>query len=84
VSALVNLPRYFDPVTVLGIPGQLIVSLSSLAGTLVGYWVLMYFVASGRPQAGLPLLNSGTIVGYLISVLLVFGHFGINLFGTVY
>ena len=84
VSALVNLPRYFEPVTILGLPGQVIVSLCSLAGALIGYWILMYFVASGRPQAGLPLLNSGTIVGYLISVLLVFGHVGIKLFGHVY
>lgn len=85
VSALVNLPRYFEDVpTVLGLPGNLVVSLCSLAGTLVGYWVLMYFVASGRPQAGLPLLNSGALAGYVLSVLPIFGHLGINLFGTVY
>jgi len=85
VSALVNLPRYFEDVpTVLGVPGNLVVALCSLAGTLVGYWVLMYFVASGRPQAGLPLLNSGAIAGYMLSVLPLFGHVGISLFGTVY
>jgi presenilin-like A22 family membrane protease len=85
VSSLENLPRYFEHVpTVLGAPGNLVVALCSLAGTLVGYWVLMYFVASGRPQAGLPLLNSGAIAGYLLSVLLIFGHVGISLFGTVY
>jgi presenilin-like A22 family membrane protease len=85
VSALVNLPRYFDTVPeVLGVPGNLVVALCSLAGTLVGYWVLMYFVMSGRPQAGLPLLNSGAIIGYLLAVLPIFGKVGVSLFGTVY
>jgi len=34
---------------------------------------LMGFVASGRPQAGLPLLNGGAILGYIISALVTVG-----------
>ncbi|MCX6689821.1 MAG: presenilin family intramembrane aspartyl protease, partial [Methanoregula sp.] len=33
--------------------------------------VLMYFVTSGRPQAGLPPLNGGTIIGFLLAAVLV-------------
>lgn len=85
VSSLQYLtPEVVGTVDVLGVPGPIIVALSTLLGALVGFWVLMYFVMSGRPQAGLPLLNSGAITGYVVSVLLVFGKFGINLFGTVY
>lgn len=35
------------------------------AGTLVGFAVLMSFVLKGRPQAGLPLLNGGALVGFV-------------------
>lgn len=34
-------------------------------GTLVGFGVLMSLVLRGRPQAGLPLLNGGSLVGFL-------------------
>jgi presenilin-like A22 family membrane protease len=43
----------------------------------------MGFVASGRPQAGLPLLNGGAILGYIIGGLFFVGTaaftFGISL-----
>jgi presenilin-like A22 family membrane protease len=39
--------------------------LGAAVGTLVGFAVLMGFVLKGRPQAGLPLLNGGAIVGFL-------------------
>ena len=45
----------------------LIVALGTLIGGLVGYFALMTQVALGKPQAGLPLLNGGSILGYLIS-----------------
>jgi presenilin-like A22 family membrane protease len=32
----------------------------------------MRYVMKGNPQAGLPLLNSGAITGYLITYILVF------------
>jgi presenilin-like A22 family membrane protease len=49
------------------------VALSVLAGTLVGFVILMTFVIKGKPQAGLPLLCSGAILGYLISSYVFFG-----------
>ena len=61
----------------------LAVGISALIGGLVGYFVLMGFVASGRPQAGLPLLNGGAILGYIIGGLFFVGtaafKFGISL-----
>ncbi|WGI16721.1 presenilin family intramembrane aspartyl protease PSH [Methanonatronarchaeum sp. AMET-Sl] len=44
----------------------------SFVGCLVGYVGLSLLVLRGKPQAGLPLLNSGAIVGFLV-VVLVFG-----------
>ena len=46
---------------------QLVVGIGTLIGGLVGYVALMYFVAQGKPQPGLPLLNGGAILGYLVS-----------------
>ncbi len=39
----------------------------ALIGTLVGYVALMLLVLKGRPQAGLPFLNTGAIIGFLIA-----------------
>jgi presenilin-like A22 family membrane protease len=43
-------------------------SIGAAIGTLVGYAVLMGYVLKGRPQAGLPLLNGGSLVGFLTGV----------------
>jgi presenilin-like A22 family membrane protease len=51
------------------------VAISVLGGTLIGFLVLMTFVIKGKPQAGLPLLCSGAILGYLISSYVFFGTF---------
>ena len=40
-------------------------ALGAIAGSLAGMVVLLYFVMSGKPQAGLPPLNGGTILGFL-------------------
>ncbi|UCH72107.1 MAG: hypothetical protein JSW62_00740 [Thermoplasmatales archaeon] len=53
----------------LGLP----VALSVMIGTLVGFAILMIFVIKGKPQAGLPLLCGGAIVGYFVSSYLLFG-----------
>ena len=45
----------------------MLVGMGTLLGGLVGYAALMTQVARGKPQAGLPLLNGGSILGYLIS-----------------
>lgn len=61
----------------------LAVGISALIGGLIGYLVLMTYVASGRPQAGLPLLNGGAILGYIVGGLIFVGSaafsFGITL-----
>jgi presenilin-like A22 family membrane protease len=40
-------------------------ALGAIVGSLAGMVVLLYFVMSGKPQAGLPPLNGGTILGFL-------------------
>jgi presenilin-like A22 family membrane protease len=50
-----------------------IMALAVLAGTLAGFAVLIGYVVKGNPQAGLPLLCSGAIAGYLIAGFLLFG-----------
>jgi presenilin-like A22 family membrane protease len=50
------------------------VALSVIAGTLVGFAVLMTLVIKGKPQAGLPLLCSGAILGYVVSSLVLFSQ----------
>lgn len=61
----------------------LLVGLTTLIGGLAGYAVLMRAVSTGRAQAGLPLLNGGSILGYLVGGLLFVGSglfaFGISL-----
>jgi presenilin-like A22 family membrane protease len=50
--------------------GVLYPVLGAMLGTLAGYAVLYAFVMKGKPQAGLPFLNSGVILGFFIGVLL--------------
>ncbi len=78
VSAFANLEPL---VTILGLGTNLLVALATLLGTLLGFTLLMRFVLSGRPQAGLPLLNTGAILAYLASYYLLYGdlNFGIVL-----
>jgi len=52
----------------------LIIALSVMIGTLVGFGVLMSVVIKGKPQAGLPYLCSGAILGYVVSSYLLFGE----------
>src|SRR5438876_920106 len=56
------------------LPGSLLVAIGSVIGSLAGFLVLMRFVLKGNPQAGLPLLNGGALLGFLITSLLVYGH----------
>ena len=50
-----------------------LIALAVMIGTLVGFAVLMSVVIKGKPQAGLPYLCSGAILGYVISSLLLSG-----------
>ena len=69
------------------IPGWLVVSIyasmgaagipivaSAIIGILLGFVVLSALVLSGKPQAGLPFLCSGAILGYVLSSLILLGH----------
>ncbi len=45
-------------------------TLGAMAGSLAGLAVLLYFVNKGNPQAGLPPLNGGAILGFLVGAAL--------------
>nr|4HYC_A Chain A, Structure of a presenilin family intramembrane aspartate protease in P2 space group [Methanoculleus marisnigri JR1]4HYC_B Chain B, Structure of a presenilin family intramembrane aspartate protease in P2 space group [Methanoculleus marisnigri JR1]4HYC_C Chain C, Structure of a presenilin family intramembrane aspartate protease in P2 space group [Methanoculleus marisnigri JR1]4HYC_D Chain D, Structure of a presenilin family intramembrane aspartate protease in P2 space group [Methanocul len=45
-------------------------TLGAMVGSLVGLAVLLYFVNKGNPQAGLPPLNGGAILGFLVGAAL--------------
>jgi len=46
-------------------------ALGAIIGSMAGLCVLLYFVMSGKPQAGLPPLNGGTILGFLVGLALM-------------
>ena len=74
--------NFLPPEKMVGsLSGALVVAIGTLIGALIGFAVLMRFVMKGKPQAGLPLLNGGAVVGYLITYLIVYGSltFGITL-----
>ena len=52
----------------------LLIALSVMLGTLFGFAVLMAVVIKGKPQAGLPYLCSGAILGYMVSSYILFGE----------
>lgn len=62
-----------SPQMVFGIPSYLIVALGTIAGAVIGLMLLMRIVMKGNPQAGLPFLNTGAVLGFFITYLLVFG-----------
>ena len=49
------------------------IAMFTLAGSLLGYLALMSYVARGKAQAGLPLLNGGAILGYLVGGMIFIG-----------
>jgi len=51
----------------------LLIALSVMLGTLFGFAVLATFLMKGKPQAGLPFLCGGAILGYVVSSYLLFG-----------
>jgi presenilin-like A22 family membrane protease len=79
-SAFVWLPTV--PV-LFGVGANLWIAVAALAGSLVGYGVLMHFVLGGNPQAGLPLLNGGALAGYAVGYLLVFHSVTLGLTGAL-
>ncbi len=59
--------------------GNVVVAIATMIGGLLGFFLLMSFVLRGKPQAGLPFLNSGAIIGYAIAYLLVFQDLGLGI-----
>src|SRR6184192_596534 len=57
----------------LGVLPNGIIAFGTVLGSLVGFMVLMRYVLKGNPQAGLPLLNGGALLGFIIASLLVYG-----------
>lgn len=45
-------------------------AIGAIIGTFTGFSVLMWFVMKGKPQAGLPFLNGGVILGYVAGSLI--------------
>lgn len=72
-TVLIASSAVFLEAPLLGLPGVTITvpSLTAMAGTICGVLVLLQMVSRGKPHAGLPLLNGGAILGYLIGVVLV-------------
>jgi len=80
VSAFVWLPTAPH---LLGLGANLWAALGALVGSLFGYGVLMRLVLRGNPQAGLPLLNGGALVGYAVVYLLLFHSVTLGLTGAL-
>src|SRR5256885_783544 len=57
----------------LGLEPNAFVAAGTVLGSLVGFFFLMRFVLKGNPQAGLPLLNGGALLGFLLTDLLAYG-----------
>ncbi len=65
-NVFVQAPPYMIPfVGAVNLP-----ALGAIAGTFLGFAVLMGLVIRGKPQAGLPFLNSGVILGYVAGSLI--------------
>jgi presenilin-like A22 family membrane protease len=56
-------------------------ALGALLGGLLGYLFLFRFVMKGKPHAGLPFLNTGAIIGYLIAYALAYGSVDLGMLG---
>ncbi|HKZ88762.1 MAG TPA: presenilin family intramembrane aspartyl protease PSH [Thermoplasmata archaeon] len=67
--------NFLDPLTgaAAGVAPNAAVALGTVLGSLAGFAVLMRFVLTGNPQAGLPLLNGGAAAGFFLAHLLVYG-----------
>jgi hypothetical protein len=68
---VISAMTYLAPIG--GASAALAVGIGTMIGGLAGYFWLMTYVARGQPQAGLPLLNGGAILGYLISAVAIIG-----------
>ena len=56
-------------------------AIGAMVGSLAGYLLLMRFVLKGKPQAGLPFLNTGAILGYALAYALAYGTISAAMLG---
>ncbi len=68
----VSASLYLPSMMIAGQYAPLLVAVGSMIGALIGMIALTWFVLKGNPQAGLPLLNSGAIIGYLVSYFIIY------------
>ncbi|WP_246988523.1 presenilin family intramembrane aspartyl protease PSH [Halorientalis marina] len=72
-TVLVASAAFFAPsgIPAVSLPGLFVPlpALTAMVGTMLGLLVLLRMVLKGRAHAGLPLLNGGTIAGYLVGAL---------------
>ena len=55
-------------------PQGFLIAIGTIIGIIIGFTILMTFVLKGKPQAGLPCLCGGAIIGYIVSSLILFGE----------
>ena len=77
VSASIYLPAVDSFI----LTANLWVALGTIVGGLLGYLLLLRYVMRGKPQAGLPFLNTGAILGYLVTYLIVYQDLSLGAFG---
>jgi len=65
-AVLVASAAFFAPAGVQRVLGVPLPAVTAMAGTFLGLAVLLWLVLKGRAHAGLPLLNGGSIAGYLL------------------
>ncbi len=63
-----------------GLTTNLAVAIFVFLGTMVGFYYLNLMIAKGKPHAGLPLLNGGAILFYMLSYLLFYQDFTFGLY----
>ena len=68
-TVLVASAAFFTPESVATFLGVPLPVLTAMVGTFAGLAVLLWMVLKGRAHAGLPLLNGGTIAGYVLGAL---------------
>jgi len=65
-TVLVASAAFFAPAGIATVAGVPLPAVSAMVGTFIGLGILLWMVLKGRAHAGLPLLNGGTIAGYLL------------------
>ncbi len=75
-ALVVSAFRWLPDQLFIGFPAQILVAIFTIVGVVIGFSILMRFVLKGRPQAGLPLLNAGAILGFLVSYIFFYGDLG--------